>query len=535
MSNGTLTRRLRILGEQLPLLGQGLRGIERESLRVTSAGHLARTPHPQALGAALTHKQITTDYSESLLEFVTPASADPARALERLDALHRFAYTTLGDEFLWSASMPCTLPSEEEIPIAEYGTSNTGRLKHVYRKGLALRYGRAMQCIAGIHYNFSLPEAAWPVLLEAADTGERSHDAQSSGYMALIRNFRRYGWLLLYLFGASPAVGTRFLRDAARRLDRFDAETVYLPGATSLRMSDLGYQSNAQAGIAPCYNSLASHLDSLRLAASTRYPEYETIGTHLDDEWVQLNTNILQLENEHYASIRPKRIARAGERPIQALAARGVQYVEVRNLDVDPFLPLGIDLPQARFLDAFLFYCAMSESPSMGAGDHAESTANAHAVATEGRRWDLKLQRRGRSISLREWANELLVEIAPVADLLDRTRTNEGATYRQALLAQHAKVEDPFLTPSARVLTAMSEGAMSFDRLAMEQSRLHAGYFRARALPDEARQEFEALAHESIAEQLRLEAKETDDFDQFVNMHQAAMLALEQQTAEAWI
>ncbi|HDR9759626.1 TPA: glutamate--cysteine ligase [Burkholderia cepacia] len=533
MSNATFTRRLSMLGDQLPLLGQCLRGIERESLRVTNRGHLARTPHPQALGAALTHKQITTDYSESLLEFVTPALADPAHALERLDALHRFTYTTLGDEFLWSASMPCTLPHDEEIPIAEYGSSNIGRLKHVYRKGLALRYGRAMQCIAGIHYNFSLPEGVWPLLQEAAGIDEQSRNVQSSGYMALVRNFRRYGWLLLYLFGASPAVNTRFLRDTSYRLDRFDDETLYHPYATSLRMSDLGYQSNAQAGIASCYNSLTSHIDSLRLAAGTRYPRYEAIGTHRDNEWVQLNTNILQLENEYYSSIRPKRIARAGERPIQALAARGVQYVEVRNLDVNPFLPLGIDLPEARFLDAFLLYCALDESPFMNAEEHAEGTTNAHAVAIEGRRQDLKLHRRGRSISLREWASELLAAITPVADLLDRA--GGGAMYREALLAQHAKVDDPLLTPSAQVLAAMCERSIGFDRFAMHQSRLHAEFFRARALPDEARREFEALAHESMAEQARLEAQEAGDFDQFVNMYQTVILTAGDQTADALI
>ncbi|MCA8348494.1 glutamate--cysteine ligase [Burkholderia cepacia] len=533
MSNATFTRRLSILGDQLPLLGQCLRGIERESLRVTSHGRLARTRHPQALGAALTHKQITTDYSESLLEFVTPALADPAHTLDRLDALHRFTYTTLGDEFLWSASMPCTLPSEEEIPIAEYGSSNIGRLKHVYRKGLALRYGRAMQCIAGIHYNFSLPEAVWPLLQEAAGIDEHSRDVQSSGYMALIRNFRRYGWLLLYLFGASPAVNTRFLRDKSRRLDRFDAETSYLPYSTSLRMSDLGYQSNAQSGIASCYNSLTSHIDSLRLAAGTPYPQYEEIGTHQDNEWVQLNTNILQLENEYYSSIRPKRIACAGERPIQALVERGIQYVEVRNLDINPFMPVGIDLPQAYFLDAFLLYCALNESPFMGTEAHTESTLNSLAVATEGRREDLKLHHRGRSISLRDWANELLIEISPIADLLDRTRG--GAMHRQALLEQHAKVEDSLLTPSARVLAVMSERAMSFDRFAMHQSRQHAEFFRARALPDETLQEFAALTHESTAEQTRLEEQESGDFDQFVNRYQAAILAVGDQTADALI
>ena len=149
-----LNRRLALLGkrEHLSLLEQCLHGIERECLRVTGEGRLAQTPHPEALGAALTHEQITTDYSESLLEFITPALPNPADTLSSLDKIHRFAYTKLGSEYLWSPSMPCPLPAEEDIPIAYYGTSNIGQLKYVYRKGLALRYGKTMQCIAGIHF-----------------------------------------------------------------------------------------------------------------------------------------------------------------------------------------------------------------------------------------------------------------------------------------------------------------------------------------------------------------------------------------------
>jgi len=354
-----LNRRLSLLGANLPLLKQCLHGIERECLRVTDEGRLAQTPHPEALGSALTNEQITTDYSESLLEFITPALADPAQVLENLDEIHRFVYTKLGSEYLWSPSMPCALPAEEDIPIAEYGSSNIGKLKHVYRKGLALRYGRTMQCIAGIHYNFSLPEALWPLLRASEGSAEEARDYQSSAYIALIRNFRRYSWLLMYLFGASPTLDKGFLRGRPHQLEELDAETLFLPYATSLRMSDLGYQSNAQAGLTPCYNNLASYTDSLRKAVGTPYPPYVEVGTHVDGEWVQLNTNILQIENEYYSNIRPKRVTYTGERPIQALTSRGVQYVEVRCLDINPFLPVGIDLTEARFLDAFLLFCAL--------------------------------------------------------------------------------------------------------------------------------------------------------------------------------
>ncbi|MDD1012385.1 glutamate--cysteine ligase [Pseudomonas rubra] len=522
-----LNRRLSLLGQgdNLSLLKQCLHGIERECLRVTEDGRLAQTPHPEALGAALTHEQITTDYSESLLEFITPALADPAQTLESLESIHRFAYTKLGNEFLWSPSMPCPLPAEEDIPIAWYGTSNIGQLKYVYRKGLALRYGRTMQCIAGIHYNFSLPEKLWPLLRDTESTTLDDREYQSTAYIALIRNFRRYSWLLMYLFGASPALDAGFLRGRPHQLEQFDADTLYLPYATSLRMSDLGYQSNAQAGLTPCYNNLASYTDSLRKAVATPYPSYVEIGTHKDGEWVQLNTNILQIENEYYSNIRPKRVTYSGERPIQALMARGIQYVEVRCLDINPFLPTGIDLPEARFLDAFLLFCALEDSPLLGNQECGNCTGNFLSVVKEGRRPGLQLQRDGQPVELKLWADELLERIAPLAKLLDRSHGSDE--HAKALQAQHAKVSDPSLTPSAQVLASMIEHKESFSRFALRQSQVHAEFFRAQALPAEQQQGFETAARESLAAQAKLEREEEKvDFDLFVSGYQASILAI---------
>jgi glutamate--cysteine ligase len=519
-----LNRRLSLLGANLPLLKQCLHGIERECLRVTDEGRLAQTPHPDALGSALTNEQITTDYSESLLEFITPALADPAKVLESLEQTHRFVYSKLGDEYLWSPSMPCTLPAEEDIPIAEYGSSNIGKLKHVYRKGLALRYGRTMQCIAGIHYNFSLPEALWPLLRAAEGSSEPDRDYQSSAYIALIRNFRRYSWLLMYLFGASPALDKGFMRGRPHQLEELDAETLYLPYATSLRMSDLGYQSNAQAGLTPCYNNLASYTDSLRKAVGTPYPPYVEVGTHVDGEWVQLNTNILQIENEYYSNIRPKRVTYTGERPIQALTSRGVQYVEVRCLDINPFLPVGIDLTEARFLDAFLLFCALEESPQLGNAECGQCTSNFLAVVKEGRRPGLELQRNGQPVSLKVWAGELIERIRQLAELLDQAEDTDA--HSKALDAQQAKVDDASLTPSAQVLARMTEHDESFVQFSLRQSRIHAETFREQPLSQEQQQTYETLARESLARQAELEQEEVGDFDLFVGAYQASILAI---------
>jgi len=527
-----LNRRLALFDspQQRALLARGLRGVERETLRVTATGQLATTPHPLALGAALTNEQITTDYSESLLEFITPAEHDIAIALQRLDEIHRFAHVQLRaqGELLWNESMPCVLPDEQDIPIAWYGNSHIGMLKHVYRRGLALRYGKTMQCIAGIHYNFSLNEEVWS-LLRGLDDREQSvepsvsaRDYQSESYIALIRNFRRYSWLLMYLFGASPALASNFLRGRPHQLDVLSGDTLYLPYATSLRMSDLGYQSNAQANITPHYNNLHSYIRSLSQAVSQPYPAYEAMGTKHDGEWIQINTNILQIENEYYSSIRPKRVIYSGERPVQALAARGVQYVEVRCMDIDPFEPLGLSLTTSRFLDVFLHFIAFEESALTSDEEGAENRANFASVVKQGRRPGLQLQHGGQNVSLQDWGLTLLERMQPVAALLDAQAGSDE--HQNALETQREKLRDAELTPSARVLREVRQNGNSFAAFALHQSRAQAEQFLARPLSAELTAGFTAAAALSIQQQQGLENTQTGDFDTFVAAYRASTL-----------
>jgi glutamate--cysteine ligase len=521
-------RRLALLDDDdhRALLGQGLRGIERETLRVDAAGQLARTPHSPALGSALTHPHITTDYAEALLEFITPAEHDIALALHRLDAIHRYAYAKLGDEMLWGVSMPGELPPEEEIEIAWYGKSNIGMLKHVYRRGLALRYGKAMQCIAGIHYNYSLPEQLWQLFAQEEGVAEeRRHalrDFQSESYIAMIRNFRRYSWLLMYLFGATPALTTSFLRGREHHLETLSGDTLYLPYATSLRMSDLGYQNDAQSGLRPHENSLESYVTSLMDAVNRPYEPYAKLGTKKDGEWIQLSTNVLQIENEYYSTIRPKRVIRTGERPVQALCNRGVQYIEVRCLDVDPFEPVGIALDTGRFLDAFLLFCALEESPLISAHDSQLHARNFARTVKEGRRPDLTLTRDGAEVPLKDWALELIERIRPVARLLDDGH-NEGDVHQAALAKQKAKIEDPSLTPSARVLEEV-RALGSAAAFGLQQSRLHAATFRDSPLMPAEEALFDEMAASSLAEQASIEATDTGSFDDFVAAYNCSRL-----------
>lgn len=522
--NDFFQRKLTLLASDAhrAMLLQGRRGIERETLRVDQQGALALTPHPLALGAALTHPTITTDYAEALVEFITPAEHDIADALKQLDSAHRYFYASTKDELLWSQSMPCALPEEAAIPIAWYGNSHIGMLKHVYRRGLALRYGKTMQCIAGIHYNFSLAEALWPVLQADQKVSGSAMEFQSEGYIALIRNFHRYSWLLMYLFGASPALSTGFLRGRAHALQTLSPDTLYLPYATSLRMSDLGYQNNAQAGLVPPYNDLSSYMKNLANAVKQPWPEYVAIGTRRDGEWIQISTNVLQIENEFYSTIRPKRVINSGERPVEALCARGVQYIEVRCLDIDPFEPLGVGLETGRFMDAFLLFCALDDSPLTDAVQDAENTENFSRTVKRGRQPGLTLQRSGMPIALSDWGQSLLNRIAAVAQLLDAQGTEPA--HQTALAAQRSKLDNAALTPSARVLEALQRHGGSFQEFSMHQSRLHAAQFNAHPLSAAEREEFAHLARTSLAEQQRMEREQCGDFDQFIEAYRVRSL-----------
>jgi glutamate--cysteine ligase len=511
-------------GPQRNALTAGLRGIEKESLRVTPAGDLAMTPHPRVLGSALTHPSLTTDYSEALLELITPAEQDAAITLERLDELHRFVFAELGDEMLWNNSMPSLLPAEDDgIPIAHYGASNIGKLKYVYRVGLALRYGRTMQCIAGIHYNYSLNEEVWRLLHADQHSTANAVDFQSERYLALIRNFRRTSWLLMYLFGASPALDRRFLRGRPHTLETFDADTLYRPYATSLRMSDLGYSNTTgQSALHADYDTLPGYLDALAKAVSQPYPPYEAIGTQRDGEWVQINTNVLQIENEFYSTIRPKRVTYSGERPLHALAARGVQYVEVRCMDIDPFEPIGISLEAARFLDAYLLVCALEDSAMLPPAAYTEANQNFGRVTMEGRKPGLELIRDGQPVAMLDWANELFTRIDSAAAVLDSLQGDD--CHARSVAVQRTKLADSSLTPSARVLQTMRDKQQSFLAFGLEQSAAHAAYFRGRPLGAAQHQAFTDLALESLASQDKLEREEAGSFDAFVAAYRAYTL-----------
>jgi len=498
-----------------PLASQLLRGLEKESLRVTATGELAQTPHSQILGSALTHPSITTDYSEALIELITEPRGSAADVLQELSDIHAFVYRSMGGELLWTSSMPCPIGSDDAIPVARYGTSNVARMKTVYRLGLGHRYGRLMQTIAGIHYNFSLGDPFWEWLLAREGEHQTLRDFKTAQSFALIRNFHRYSWLLVYLFGASPAVCRSFVRGGTHGLIPLGANTLHAPFGTSLRMGDLGYQSDAQRSIDIPYDNLQEYVTALNRAIREPHPAYVAIGTHdSDGHWQQLSTSLLQIENEFYSTIRPKRVTRSGESPRRALAERGVEYVEVRCLDIDPFEPVGISAHTMRFLDAFLVYCLLADSPASDAAARARSRENFRQVVMRGREPGLQLARPdGSGVGLREWALELLLGIERVAALL---ADDEAGSYADALSVARARVLDPALTPSARVLKALGRGERSYSEFALAQSGLHRKEFLAAPLPDGVLSGFERDALLSLEQQRAIEAKDAMSFDDYV-------------------
>ena len=415
---------------------------------------------------------------------------------------------------LWCASMPCKLPADNDIPIGQYGSSNVGRAKTVYRHGLAHRYGRRMQTISGIHYNFSLPDDAWPLLQQAESHGGRVDAYRNDAYFALIRNFRRHSWLLLYLFGASPVVCRSFISDQAHRLQELEPGTLFLPNATSLRMSRLGYQSDAQASLAVSYNDLRSYANSLQHALTEPYPPYEAVGIYDGEQYRQLATTLLQIENEFYGTIRPKRRIRSGERPLHALAERGVEYVEVRCMDLDPFWPVGIVPATMRFLDVFLLHCLLSDSPLDSRDEIASISRNQHLVAKEGRDPNIRLTRHGEQLAPAEWGSAVLHECEPIAAALDKA--HRSSAYGDVLLAATAALETPAATPSARMLQEMAHSyRKSYLAFVQAQSLRHRRQLLELPLAPEAEVRYTRMAEDSLVAQRQIEAADRVPFETY--------------------
>ncbi len=507
-----LSRQLLAQGKGHLLAGMQ-RGIEKEGLRVDRDGLIAQTPHPAGLGAALTHPHITTDYSEALLELITRPHSDYQRALDELLHTHRWVYQCLDKEIIWPGSMPCKLAGERSIPIARYGDSNIGKMKYVYRQGLGWRYGRTMQSIAGIHYNFSLPQSWWQALYAQSDQQQSLQDFISAAYIALLRNFRRHAWLLIYLFGASPALDASFFAGKPHQLPRWNADTLYQPHATCLRMTDLGYKSSAQETIRICYNQLSTYIDSLRQALTVDYPAYAEIGIEVDGEYRQLNNKLLQIENEFYSEVRPKRTPQNGEKALSALEQHGIEYIEVRLLDINPLLPLGLDLQQMQFIDTFLLHCLLTPSPPTDAQECQQIEHNIYNTAQQGRDPSLQLTVNGRTDTLPRLAQRHLNELQATAAQLDQIHGEPS--FSAALRSQQRKLGNSQLLPSQQLLDSMRQQQGGYADTLYALAQQHQQVLK-QDLSEAQVQHFQQLSEQSRQQQAAIEAADTLSFADYL-------------------
>lgn len=504
------------------LLQSSQTGLEKESLRVDTRGHIAQTKHPVVLGSALKNPWITTDYAEALLELITPPCDRGYKSLDFLQDIESFVYQQLGDELLWTSSMPCIIRGEEDINIAEYGSSNGGQMKHVYREGLAWRYGKMMQVIAGIHFNHSVGKSFWPAYQQSEQKEkENPQTFINKHYMGMTRNIQRYGWIIPYLFGSSPAICKTFL-SGVPKLDSmkvYKENTYYEPWGTSLRMGDIGYtnRKESKAGVKANYNTVEEYIESLRLAITTPHEAYENIGVKVDGKYRQLNGNLLQIENEYYSTVRPKQILEGFEKPVDALSARGIRYVELRSVDINPFHPAGITHKQLFFLEVFMLFCLLQESPKIDKNEQGEIDENQTLVAHFGRKPNLQLSQNNKSRTLTCWASELLSAMMPVAELLNTV--HEGTCYVSALKHQMELVEHPELTFSAQLLDELMTNHDSYFDFAQSKSFEHREYFLNRELDQASWDKFAHQAKQSVIAQQQTEASDNVNFDTFLKRY----------------
>ena len=377
-------------------LRKGSFGIEWECLRVKENGELSLSPHPEIFGDKLTNPYITTDFSESQIEIITPAFDTIDEAFSFFSFMADLVNSSLADdEYLWFQSLPCILPSSSEIPIAKYKGRGLGEESMEYRRGLAKKYGLKKQLISGIHFNFSFKEELIQKLYDSAIESDYMDykDFKDKLYLKISRNYIRYVWLIIYLTGCSVAVHDSFTLDCKKLMDHRDNQgSLYSEKGPSFRNSSCGYKN-------------LEHL----------YPSYDSIGEFTRDIQSFIDEGHLSEAKELYTQIRlkPKNPANL----LDSLNKEGIQYLEIRTLDINPFYKCGLIKNDMNFLHMFLIYLLTKEE-SNNEKWQEEALYNEEKTAECGYDEDVKLIKDGEEIPLKEWALSILDEMEMMAKTL---------------------------------------------------------------------------------------------------------------------
>jgi len=498
-------------------------GLEKETLRIDANGKIAQTDHPDSLGSALCNAQITTDFSEALLEMVTPPCTSVSHAFDHMIGIHQFILPRLNKgEMLWNTSMPCIIDGDDSIRIGQYGHSNTGLMKQVYRRGLGLRYGRRMQAIAGIHFNYSMSDKSWPLWQSLHAISDHSEFSPATlGYFHMTRNLMRIGWLVPYLFGSSPAICQTFLPSGADSdLATLNSHTRYAPFGTSLRMGEIGYRykEDAPIDLTVRHDNFENYLSDIYAHVTSSHEAYEQAGV-LDSagHYQQLTTNRLQIENEYYSSVRPKQIPVKGEMPLLALKRAGVRYLELRSVDVNIYEPAGMDVEQLAMLEMLMMFAWLADSPPLMPAEMDVNKYNVQTVAHRGREAGLALNSQNKTVKLADWGQYILESLVPIAQWMDSCHEQNGTDnmYQTSLTAQMAKLQDPSLTPSARIVDELASHGSYFNMVMHYSSEHHDALLKQQS--NEALQTMLAqLVPESVAAQQKLEASNSGEFPDFL-------------------
>ncbi|MFK7993710.1 MAG: glutamate--cysteine ligase [Granulosicoccus sp.] len=509
-------------------------GLEKECLRVSASGGISQRDHPESLGRALTHPFITTDFSEALLEMVTPPCNSASEAMDFMTAIHQFIVNRLpAGEHIWNTSMPCILRGGQSVRIGEYGTSHSGQMKHAYRRGLGLRYGRRMQAIAGVHFNFSMPDSAWSIRQQLITQNPNmsgyeslwqqlaSEDQQAmrtQGYFQMMQNLLRVGWIVPYLFGASPAICASFLEEGeGDEFEVWNGSTRYAPYGTSLRMGKIGYRyrEDQPIDLSVRHTSIDAYIDDVIGHVSTEHPAYKALGLFDEaGEMQQLSTSRLQIENEFYSTVRPKQIPRPGELPIHALRERGIRYLELRSVDVSLAQPNGLELEQVAMLEMLMMFAWLAPPTKLESAELQACTRNVQTVAHRGREPGLELEGPDGLIEMRLWGEQILQTLLPIAQWLDLNR--EEPLYVPALNQQLDKFIDPQLTPSAIMLEGLKKTG-SFFEYAQSLSRQHHVDLQQLPVNKPVHDILAEKVTESFAKQAEMEAESDSDFNEFLD------------------
>lgn len=454
-------------------------GVEREGLRVGVKGELSRNKHPKVFGNKIMNPYITTDFSESQLELITPVFNTSKEVYDFLNALYDIVALEIGDEYIWPESMPCIIPDDREIPIATFCKCKQGEEARAYREELLRKYGGKIQLISGIHYNFSLDDDVLNKLYENSSKKEDFKTFKDNLYLKIVRNYLRYRWLLIYLLGSTGVVHSSYKGECLKKLDNISQGAYSCEGIVSYRNSDCGYGNRVT--LFADYTSTREYVNSLK-----RF----------------INDGLIQSPKEFYSSVRPK-----GKNPnkiLESLLNEGIQYLEYRSIDINPFSKGGISLEDLEFLELFNLYLLFKEESNYKDWQ-IDGLENQKNIARNGG-LDIELIRDGEKVSKVQWGLEILNEIRDINHILN---LGKG----ELIDAQIEKIKDYKKTNTYRFIELVKEKGYIDSHLDLSKKYKKEAYTKRFNLKgfEDMELSTQILMKEAIKRGIKFEVLDRDD------------------------